>query len=129
MKKATPIIGISAALALSTFSITTARAMPIAPLHLDGGDSALLQETQFIFRGRRYCWYWDGWRGPGWYWCGYAFRRGLGWAVPEVGMVGVSVHGPGRVRRILVSARDVRMSVTARVVRRTWVSARVVRRM
>ena len=21
----------------------------------------------------------DGWNGPGWYWCGYAWRRGYGW--------------------------------------------------
>src|ERR1700754_810902 len=38
-----------------------------------------LEQTQFIFGGRNYCWYDNGWRGPGYYWCGYAFRRGLGW--------------------------------------------------
>lgn len=38
-----------------------------------------LQEVQFIYGGRNYCWYWDAWRGPGWYWCGYAWRRGYGW--------------------------------------------------
>jgi hypothetical protein len=38
-----------------------------------------VEQTQYIFGGRNYCWYDDGWRGPGFYWCGYAFRRGLGW--------------------------------------------------
>jgi hypothetical protein len=38
-----------------------------------------LQQAQFIYGGRNYCWYDDGWHGPGFYWCGYAFRRGLGW--------------------------------------------------
>jgi hypothetical protein len=33
----------------------------------------------FYFGGRRYCWYDFGWNGPGWYWCGYPWRRGLGW--------------------------------------------------
>jgi len=43
----------------------------------------ILDETQFIYEGRRHCWYLDGWHGPGWYWCGYNWRRGLGWGGPE----------------------------------------------
>jgi hypothetical protein len=43
----------------------------------------ILEETQFIYEGRRHCFYPDGWHGPGWYWCGYNFRRGLGWGGPE----------------------------------------------
>ena len=33
--------------------------------------------------------WWDnaGWKGPGWYWCGYAYRTGLGWAT-TVGTAG-----------------------------------------
>ena len=38
-----------------------------------------VEQAQFFFGGRNYCWYDDGWRGPGFYWCGYAWRRGLGW--------------------------------------------------
>ena len=39
-----------------------------------------MQNVQvFWSHGRRYCWYDDGWHGPGFYWCGYAWRRGLGW--------------------------------------------------
>lgn len=41
-----------------------------------------IEEAQFSWRGRRYCWYFDGWRGPGWYWCGYHLRRGFGWGGP-----------------------------------------------
>jgi hypothetical protein len=33
----------------------------------------------YIYGGRHYCGYNDGWRGPGYYWCGYAWRRGFGW--------------------------------------------------
>lgn len=83
MKTARVAIGLSAALALGMLWIPATRAMPIAPLHVDGGDAAPLQEAQFVFGGRRYCWYWDGWRGSGWYWCGYAFHRGLGWGGPR----------------------------------------------
>lgn len=57
-------------------------ATPIAPSGVVAGTDAasLLQNVQFyIFGGRRYCWYDSGWNGPGWYWCGYAYRRGLGW--------------------------------------------------
>lgn len=41
-----------------------------------------IEDVQFMWRGRRYCWYWDGWHGPGWYWCGYHWRRGSGWGGP-----------------------------------------------
>jgi len=39
----------------------------------------MVERAQFVWLGRQYCWYDDGWQGPGWYWCGYVFRRGLGW--------------------------------------------------
>jgi hypothetical protein len=39
----------------------------------------LVEKAQWAYRGRRYCFYPVGWRGPGWYWCGYAWRRGFGW--------------------------------------------------
>lgn len=38
-----------------------------------------VQQAQFAFGGRNYCWYDAGWHGPGFYWCGYAYRRGQGW--------------------------------------------------
>ncbi len=41
---------------------------------------AMVEKAQvFHWRGRRYCFYWDAWNGPGWYHCGYAWRRGFGW--------------------------------------------------
>lgn len=46
------------------------------------GDQVSLIKTQWMWRGRNYCWYNNGWRGPGYYWCGYAFRRGFGWGGP-----------------------------------------------
>lgn len=48
-------------------------------LHLASGNGALIEQVQFRFGGREYCWYDDGWMGPGWYWCGYAYRTGFGW--------------------------------------------------
>jgi hypothetical protein len=55
-----------------------------------------IEQTQFVFGGRNYCWYDDGWRGPGYYWCGYAFRRGLGWG-GGAGWHGWGHGGGGRV--------------------------------
>lgn len=40
---------------------------------------ALTGPAQFIYLGKPYCWYPYGWAGPGWYWCGYGTRFGLGW--------------------------------------------------
>ncbi len=47
------------------------------------GTAAGIAEAPFMWGGRNYCWYPDGWHGPGWYWCGYAFRRGYGWGGGE----------------------------------------------
>jgi hypothetical protein len=33
----------------------------------------------YVHEGRRYCFYFDGWHGPGWYRCGFAWRQGIGW--------------------------------------------------
>src|SRR5277367_2783496 len=38
-----------------------------------------IEHVQYVYGGQNYCWYDNGWRGPGYYYCGYAFRTGLGW--------------------------------------------------
>ncbi len=45
-------------------------------------ENPLLQDVQqrvFIYHGRPYCFYFDGWHGAGWYRCGWNWRRGFGW--------------------------------------------------
>ena len=42
-----------------------------------------LIKAQWFYGGYNYCWYVNGWRGPGFYWCGYAWRRGFGWGGPS----------------------------------------------
>jgi hypothetical protein len=56
-----------------------------------------LQDVQFAFGGRNFCWYPGGWNGPGFYWCGYAYRRGFGWGGPAGwhGWHGGGGHGGG----------------------------------
>jgi len=80
MKKFT--LAITLATLIGAATMTTAQATP-AGLSARLGDAAIdlnmVENAQYIYGGRRYCWYLNGWRGPGWYWCGYAFRRGLGW--------------------------------------------------
>ena len=58
------------------------QAAPVAPEGLRAalGSLDIVEKAQvFVWHGRRYCWYDDGWQGPGFYWCGYARRHGLGW--------------------------------------------------
>jgi hypothetical protein len=43
---------------------------------------AAVETVQYRWRGHRYCWYFSGWRGPGWYRCGFRWRRGVGWGGP-----------------------------------------------
>jgi hypothetical protein len=79
---------ITAALALTLGGVIVGRdnaqAVPIAPEGLRPQAAGLpdIEKVQFIYRGRRYCWYYSAWYGPGWYWCGYAWRRGFGWGGP-----------------------------------------------
>jgi hypothetical protein len=66
-----------------------------APARLDNavsyaGEAGQFEKTQFFWGGRNYCWYPGGWQGPGYYWCGYAWRRGYGWGGP------IGWHGWGR---------------------------------
>ena len=69
---------------------------PPAGLRIAADELAVIKTAQFVWQGRRYCWYDDGWRGPGWYWCGYHWRRGFGWGGP-VGWRGWHrpIHRPG----------------------------------
>ncbi|OJU24607.1 MAG: hypothetical protein BGN89_16775 [Alphaproteobacteria bacterium 64-6] len=76
-------VGAGAAFLVAGAFFTSAQAAPVT-----GGvgtkalidPHAMVEKTQVIvFGGRRWCYYWDAWNGPGWYWCGYGWRRGFGW--------------------------------------------------
>jgi hypothetical protein len=85
------------ALAASTFTIK-AEAMPLGGLGSAADSLGLVEKSQYFYGGRNYCWYPDGWHGPGFYWCGYAFRPGFGWGGP-IGWRGWYHGGPG-MRRV-----------------------------
>jgi hypothetical protein len=59
-------------------SFYVAPAPAIDAVYVPGGQP-LLWDAQYFWGGRNYCWYDGGWHGPGYYWCGYAGRRGFGW--------------------------------------------------
>jgi len=78
------ILGIAAAASLlSTGAAVNAANAEDSPKLIFGvdrpRDMPTLDRVQFIYLGRNYCWYDGGWRGPGFYWCGYAWRSGFGW--------------------------------------------------
>ena len=58
--------------------------MPGAPDTMKSAvDSiAMIDNVQYVWRGQRFCFYPDGWQGPGWYRCGYHLRVGFGWGGP-----------------------------------------------
>lgn len=60
---------------------TAATFGPSLQLQAAVGDN--VEQAAYIIGGRRHCWYWEGWHGPGWYWCGYARRAGIGWGGGE----------------------------------------------
>ena len=67
-----------------------AQATPVDPL--SGMATASVEKAQYYYGGRQYCFYPNGWRGPGFYWCGFNWRRGFGWGGP-MGWQGWS-YGP-----------------------------------
>jgi hypothetical protein len=67
------------AVAASAFAMK-ADAMPVGSGLGQAADGlGAVEQAQYIYGGRNYCWYPDGWHGPGFYWCGYHLRSGLGW--------------------------------------------------
>jgi hypothetical protein len=45
--------------------------------------SSPVEEIQYYsVNNSNYCWYDEGWQGPGWYSCGYEWDDGLGWGGP-----------------------------------------------
>src|SRR5689334_3009641 len=60
-----------------------AHAMPNSAadgLHAAASNARLVENAQYVWNGRRYCWYESGWNGPGWYVCSYGpWVRGLWW--------------------------------------------------
>jgi hypothetical protein len=73
-------------IALSAAAMMIAGVGSSSALPMNGGLTEAIHNidlTQkaavYVVDGRRYCFYFEGWRGPGWYRCGFAWRRGLGW--------------------------------------------------
>src|ERR1043165_377344 len=77
----TSLIGLTAAAAVA-LTVGSASAMPLGGLGQAADHLSAVEKTQFVYLGRNYCWYPDGWHGPGFYWCGYAWRSGFGWGGP-----------------------------------------------
>jgi hypothetical protein len=64
-----PIAGPANAAVMDGLNSAGPLAVHVAPVEL----------AQYAYGGANYCWYPNGWRGPGWYQCGFAFRTGYGW--------------------------------------------------
>jgi hypothetical protein len=80
MRKLVSRLAILAVLAPGAIWVSGAgETAPLAPNAIPVERLMLIQPAQFIHLGRPYCWYPYGWAGPGWYWCGYGTRAGIGW--------------------------------------------------
>jgi hypothetical protein len=72
---ASALVGAHIVVQPAVAGVAPAGAIPAAPANA-------LEEVQYRWRGRSYCFYPDGWNGPGWYQCGLRHRRGMGWGGP-----------------------------------------------
>ena len=72
MRHAFKLASITLALAgVGSFSAAAAPAGGVPFAH-----KSMVEQAQFYWNDQPYCFYEDGWHGPGWYMCGYAWRRG-----------------------------------------------------
>jgi hypothetical protein len=96
MKRIGLVLVMAAALGAGTTFTVPAQAVGLsAQLGAAANDFNDVEQAQYIYGGRNYCWYPAGWHGAGWYWCGYAARVGFGWGGP-VGWRGWHWRGGGR---------------------------------
>ena len=79
MAKFLKSLGISAVFALAGFAGGQAAAMPVGGPGKALERIGLVEKAQYSYGGQNYCWYDDGWNGPGWYLCGQYTVRGVGW--------------------------------------------------
>ena len=75
--------GTAVAVVIAAASLSSAVAGPLLSQSVIGGSEVVGSgEVQHSWNGRTYCWSESGWKGAGWYRCGFASRRGLGWGGP-----------------------------------------------
>jgi hypothetical protein len=83
LKKVSIVLSVVAAtFAAGATMVGTAQAAQVGQtgqLGIAASGLNLLEKSQFFFGGREYCWYEDGWNGPGWYRCGRYLIPGFGW--------------------------------------------------
>ncbi len=66
----------------AVLAATHANAASFPVNRMSGADTGLIDRVAvrvYVHEGHRYCFYFNGWHGPGWYRCGFAYRRGFGW--------------------------------------------------
>jgi hypothetical protein len=75
---------LSAAVLMSALPIGLAQAAPISSQGIGAAveEQSVIDHVQYRWAGAEYCWYDDGWRGPGFYRCGFRLRVGQGWGGP-----------------------------------------------
>ena len=66
------IVGVTAAAALAASGAASAASLGSSiGLHDAGNALDPIENAQLVRGGYNYCWYDDGWHGPGWYVCDY----------------------------------------------------------
>lgn len=86
---------IQLALAAATALVLAAGSAQASPLNALRGTQLAVDGIEVTQNVQQYCFYLDGWNGPGFYRCGWHRRRGLGWH----GTIDSRVHNRRESRR------------------------------
>lgn len=103
MRRLSISLTIAVSLIAGVFAGTPAQAQyGVDVLGAAAAAAAAAATGAYIWGGRQYCWYPNGWNGPGWYWCGgyymqpgYGWGGGYGWHGWRGGHGGHGGHGGG----------------------------------
>ena len=86
MRKFRFSLAVAAALTAGASLFGSAETAPIVSpngLFATADSGNMIEDAHYVWAGKGYCWYDDGWNGAGWYRCGYASRSGKGWGGPQ----------------------------------------------
>ena len=74
------VVALAATAAVAVGGNAGAASMSAPAAMRTAADSLKMTENvQFFWNDHNYCWYDDGWNGPGWYWCDMYLQYGIGW--------------------------------------------------
>ena len=127
LRKLVVALAATAAVVVSGNAGATSMSAPAA-IRTAADSLNMTENVQFFWSGHDYCWYDDGWNGPGWYWCDMYLQSGIGWG-GGYGWHHWRGDTPIRITRAVAAVMSAERSLVAvRAVKRSLVAVMALKR-